>query len=100
MELGCGAGVTGIGLHRVGASAVVLTDSDASSLQNCRHNLEINGVLQSINHEGSPDFDTCQVDTPGIFRLKKGILTLRLVPEDSNVARRLSEFSFVCRARN
>lgn len=44
VELGAGAGLVGICLHRVGAGSVLLTDRDAQALRNCRRNLEENGV--------------------------------------------------------
>lgn len=45
MELGAGAGLVGVCLHRVGAGSVLLTDRDAQTLRNCRRNLEENGVV-------------------------------------------------------
>ena len=42
LELGCGAGLLGVILHRADAAAVCLTDGDAQALHNCRHNLHIN----------------------------------------------------------
>ena len=44
LELGCGAGLLGVILHRAEAAAVCLTDGDAQALHNCRHNLHINGA--------------------------------------------------------
>ena len=44
LELGCGAGLLGVILHRADAAAVCLTDGDAQALHNCRHNLHINGA--------------------------------------------------------
>lgn len=52
LELGCGAGLLGVILHRADAAAVCLTDGDAQALHNCRHNLHINGAqvcIQSLN---------------------------------------------------
>ena len=46
-ELGAGAGLVGICLHRAGAESVLLTDLDAQALRNCRRNLEENGVALS-----------------------------------------------------
>ncbi len=42
MELGCGAGMLGVLLQRVGAAGVCLTDGDSQTLCNCLHNLRIN----------------------------------------------------------
>ena len=42
LELGCGAGMLGILLQRIGAAGVCLTDGDAQTLCNCLHNLRIN----------------------------------------------------------
>jgi len=44
LELGCGAGLLGVVLHRTGAAGVSLTDGDSQTLCNCRHNLHINGA--------------------------------------------------------
>ena len=44
LELGCGAGMLGILLQRVGAAGICLTDGDAQTLCNCLHNLRINGA--------------------------------------------------------
>ncbi len=43
LELGCGTGLTGVALARVGARPV-LTDGAAFALDNCRANLELNGI--------------------------------------------------------
>ncbi|ONK78280.1 uncharacterized protein A4U43_C02F16620 [Asparagus officinalis] len=54
-EVGSGAGLIGISLIRVGASEVVLTDGDESTLANMKYNLELNKlpletkVLQKTN---------------------------------------------------
>jgi predicted nicotinamide N-methyase len=44
LELGCGAGLVGVALHRAGASQVVCTDGNLQTLDNCRANLELNAV--------------------------------------------------------
>ncbi|GMH44891.1 hypothetical protein BSKO_12848 [Bryopsis sp. KO-2023] len=44
VELGSGAGLVGICLDRVGCSTSVLTDGNIEALQNCRTNLDLNGV--------------------------------------------------------
>ncbi len=43
-ELGSGAGLLGICLHRMGVQSLLLTDGDAQSLSNCRHNLSLNRI--------------------------------------------------------
>ena len=43
LELGCGSGLLGVILARLGAHAV-LTDGSAPTLANCMHNLHLNGV--------------------------------------------------------
>lgn len=47
LELGCGAGVVGVALSRVGAAVVHLTDGNAAAVDNCRHNLAINHCTSS-----------------------------------------------------
>ena len=44
LELGCGAGLLGVLLHRLGVGSACLTDGDAQTLRNCLHNLHINGA--------------------------------------------------------
>ena len=44
LELGCGAGLLGVVLARLGARAL-LTDGSAPTLVNCLHNLRLNGVV-------------------------------------------------------
>lgn len=44
LEIGCGAGMVGVALHRCGASSILCTDGDVQATANCRHNLELNGV--------------------------------------------------------
>ena len=46
IELGAGTGVVGISLARVGAARVVLTDGNGATVENCRHNLKLNGCWQ------------------------------------------------------
>ncbi|KAK9909829.1 hypothetical protein WJX75_008135 [Coccomyxa subellipsoidea] len=53
-ELGCGPGVVGISLQRVGAGSILLTDGDSQTLLNCRHNLGINNVLVKDHDAASP----------------------------------------------
>lgn len=53
-ELGCGPGVVGISLQRVGAGSILLTDGDGQTLLNCRHNLGINNVLVKDHDAASP----------------------------------------------
>ncbi len=48
LELGCGAGLLGVVLHRMGAAGVSLTDGDSQTLCNCCHNLHINGAEVQI----------------------------------------------------
>ena len=43
-ELGAGAGVVGVALHRVGAKSVELTDGDAATVRNLERNLGLNGI--------------------------------------------------------
>ena len=46
VELGCGCGMVGVALSRMGGCGpVVLTDGDEDTLENCRFNLKENGVL-------------------------------------------------------
>lgn len=49
LELGCGAGVVGVALSRVGAAVVHLTDGNAATVYNCRENLEINRCTSSLD---------------------------------------------------
>ena len=42
LELGCGSGLVGICLHRVGATQITLTDGNVQTLGNCQRNLDIN----------------------------------------------------------
>ncbi|PRW60868.1 methyltransferase family [Chlorella sorokiniana] len=44
LEIGCGAGMVGVALHRAGAAHVLCTDGDAQTVANCRFNLQLNGV--------------------------------------------------------
>ena len=47
LELGCGAGVVGVALFRVGTAVLHLTDGNAAAVENCRHNLAINQCTHS-----------------------------------------------------
>ena len=42
LELGCGSGLVGICLHRIGAAQITLTDGNMQTLANCQHNLDTN----------------------------------------------------------
>ncbi len=54
VELGCGTGLVGICLARLGACAAIsLTDGNSQSLENCCRNLQQNGVLFA-DHEQPP----------------------------------------------
>jgi predicted nicotinamide N-methyase len=44
MELGCGSGAVGVAAARARAALLLLTDGNASSVANCRHNCALNGV--------------------------------------------------------
>ena len=44
LELGCGLGLLGTFLYRIGASPLMLTDGDARTVANCCSNLRLNGV--------------------------------------------------------
>ena len=44
LELGCGLGLLGTCLYRIGASPLMLTDGDARTVANCCSNLRLNGV--------------------------------------------------------
>ncbi|KAI7837557.1 hypothetical protein COHA_008572 [Chlorella ohadii] len=44
LEIGCGAGMVGVALHRAGAAHVLCTDGDSQTVVNCRFNLQLNGV--------------------------------------------------------
>lgn len=48
LEVGCGAGMVGVALHRCGASHVLCTDGSAQTVANCRRNLQLNGVPLQI----------------------------------------------------
>lgn len=54
VELGCGTGMVGVALCRIGAAAVQLTDGNAAAVHNCRHNLEINQCVM-------PEEQDCQL---------------------------------------
>ncbi|EFN59648.1 hypothetical protein CHLNCDRAFT_133128 [Chlorella variabilis] len=55
LEIGCGAGMVGVALHRCGAAAVVCTDGDAQTVANCRLNLQLNGVPLLAARDGPAD---------------------------------------------
>ena len=44
LEIGCGAGMVGVALHRAGTAHVLCTDGDAQTVANCQVNLQLNGV--------------------------------------------------------
>ncbi len=44
LELGCGAGLVGVALQRVGAQLAALTDGSAAAVHNCAANLRLNGI--------------------------------------------------------
>ena len=46
LELGCGAGLVGAALCRVGAAAVHLTDGNEAAVANCKYNLAINKCIE------------------------------------------------------
>jgi len=50
-ELGSGVGLVGICLNYVGASKVILTDGDTSTLTNMKENMELNNLC--IEQENS-----------------------------------------------
>ena len=52
-ELGAGAGVVGVALHRVGAKSVELTDGDAATVRNLERNLGLNGIRCDAAGDGS-----------------------------------------------
>ncbi|KAL4447665.1 hypothetical protein ABPG75_004884 [Micractinium tetrahymenae] len=55
LEVGCGAGMVGVALHRAGASHVILTDGNPEAVANCRRNLALNGVPllpEALHREG------------------------------------------------
>lgn len=45
LEIGCGAGVVGVCLGRVGAKSVTCTDGDMRTVENCRRNMVANNIL-------------------------------------------------------
>lgn len=47
LELGAGTGVVGISLARMGAARVLLTDGNSATVENCSHNLQLNGCWQT-----------------------------------------------------
>ena len=44
LEIGSGAGMVGVALHRAGAAHVLCTDGDAQTVANCQLNLQLNGL--------------------------------------------------------
>lgn len=44
LEIGCGAGMVGVALHRAGAAHTILTDGNPGAVSNCRRNLLLNGL--------------------------------------------------------
>lgn len=44
LEVGCGAGMVGVALHRACARHIILTDGNPEAVANCRRNLALNGV--------------------------------------------------------
>ena len=48
LELGCGLGLLGTFLYRIGASPLMLTDGDARTVANCCGNLHLNGVPAAL----------------------------------------------------
>ena len=49
VELGCGVGLLGICLHRVGAGPLTLTDGDIRTVTNCCSNLNLNDIFTSVS---------------------------------------------------
>lgn len=60
IELGCGLGVVGIALRRVGASSVLCTDGCQQTLANCERNLHMNGIRVGKHYEQEMQ---CHTDT-------------------------------------
>ena len=61
-ELGAGAGVVGVALHRVGAKSVELTDGDAATVRNLERNLGLNGIRCGAGDgSGSSSSGRCRV---------------------------------------
>jgi predicted nicotinamide N-methyase len=56
MELGAGAGLCGILVHRLGASATTVTDGDVDVLQNLRFNVQRNSHRSGDNHTNKETF--------------------------------------------
>jgi 16S rRNA G1207 methylase RsmC len=50
-QLGSGVGLVGVCLNYVSASKVILTDGDASTLENMKGNMEMNNLC--VEQEGS-----------------------------------------------
>lgn len=55
LELGSGSGVVGIALHRAEASHIMLTDGNSAAVQNCIHNLNLNGCNATAQQSGALD---------------------------------------------
>ena len=49
LELGCGTGATAVCLHRAAPCALILTDGNEETVQNCQHNLIMNGVKFDVS---------------------------------------------------
>jgi predicted nicotinamide N-methyase len=63
LELGCGAGLVGLCTVKLGAAQVVLTDGDASTIENCLYNLRLNSIAAD-----SSALDSDQVRLPNNSR--------------------------------
>jgi ribosomal protein L11 methylase PrmA len=56
LELGCGLGLLGVCLSRIGTARTILTDGDVAALENCIYNLRMNGVFEQ-SEEGDMERD-------------------------------------------
>jgi ribosomal protein L11 methyltransferase len=48
IDIGCGSGILSVAALRLGATRAVAVDIDSQSIENTRHNAELNGILQGL----------------------------------------------------
>ncbi|CAD7695028.1 unnamed protein product [Ostreobium quekettii] len=61
LELGSGTGLVAVCLARVGARLAILTDGQQKAVENCRHNLNLNGIKHTAVDPSLLDFRKCVV---------------------------------------
>ncbi|GIM10730.1 hypothetical protein Vretimale_14294, partial [Volvox reticuliferus] len=73
LELGCGAGLVAVALHRAGAAWVAATDGSDAAVANCAANLRLNGVrgvqLLQSGAQGQPEQQLSPPGEVAAFRL-------------------------------